>query len=376
MVERSFEGGRWTASFRPGRIARFFGTGILGLWLCGWLAGEILAVGIVLASLGVSVAPDLMRRLHVPELQGPQGASGFALAFMLFWLTLWTLGGLTAAFEMMRLLSGEDRVVWDSDGVEIYRRIGPFRSRRRWRVEKIEHVSLSRPHRALLLHTRRATHALTRWGSKAERAAVRDELRRALGIPAREEAKSAGTETPKGWVSTPTPEGAWLLVRDPAIRRRQAAVAWSVTLGLAAGAVFAFGPGLVQGTWETGEALAAVAAALVLALFAFGSAWLSQGGTEMVVRPGEIEIRKRFFSRRSSQKLKPLRLRVEHSTDSDGDDWFELQARAGLDRRTIARRMNESESVLGLARWIAAKSGAPLDVGRGVEEEDRAALAG
>ncbi len=196
MVERSFESGRWTAVFRPGGIARFFKTGFIGLWLCGWLVGEILAVGIVLASLGVSVAPDLMRPLHVPELQEPQGASWFALAFMLFWLTLWTLGGLTAMYEMMRLLASEDRIAWDGEGVEIFRRIGPFRRRRRWRAEKIEHVSLSRPDRALLLHTRRATHALTRWGSKAERAAVCDDLRRALGIAAREGAKAAAREAP------------------------------------------------------------------------------------------------------------------------------------------------------------------------------------
>ena len=161
-----------------------------------------------------------------------------------------------------------------------------------------------------------------------------------------------------------------------AIRRRQAAVAWSVTVGLAAFAAWTFGRDYLQGAWGVGEALAAVAATVVLVVLAAGSAWLSHGGTDFLVRPGELEIRRRYFAQRSSQKLKPLRLRVEHSTDSDGDDWFDLQARAGESRRTIERRMNESEDVLQLARWIAEKSGAPLDVGRGVEEEERQSLAG
>ena len=50
---RSVDGGRWTATFRPGRRARLFGTSFLALWLCVWAAGEAFALGILLASLGV-----------------------------------------------------------------------------------------------------------------------------------------------------------------------------------------------------------------------------------------------------------------------------------------------------------------------------------
>ncbi|HEY2955365.1 MAG TPA: hypothetical protein VGK89_08980 [Candidatus Eisenbacteria bacterium] len=370
MVERSFEGGRWTAVFRPGGIGRIFRAGFLVFWLCGWLLGEVAVGAIVLAALGVPVAAEILRRLRFPELSG---ADWTVLAFLGFWLLLWTVGGLTAAWELMRLLSSVDRIEWDGEAVELFRRVGPFRSRRKWRKGKIEHVSLARPARALTLHTGRASHRLTRWGSKAERAAVRDEMRRALGIAPRGGERARSQESPAGWASAPDPDGGVLLTRDPAARRRQAALAWTVTVALAAGAVIVLGRGYLEGPWGRREAMGAVAAVLGVALLAAGSLWLSHGRTELVVRPREIELRRRFLSRTSSRTVRPLKLRVEHSTDSDGDDWFELQALAGDERRTIERRMNESGAVLDLARWIAEKSGAPLDIGRGVEGEEREA---
>jgi hypothetical protein len=276
-----------------------------------------------------------------------------------------------AVYQTARLLASEDRIAWDGAGVEINRRLGPFRFRRAWRAEQIEHVSLSRPDRALLLHTPRATYALTEWGSKAERGEVRDEIRRVLGSTARAAAEAGDPEVPAGWVVSPASEGGTLLVRDPAARRGRAAAAWSVTIALAAGAAFAWSRGLLDGS-------AALAALLVLCACAAGSAWASLGGTRIVVREGEIEFRPARLTGRSNTTLREARLSVEHTTDDDGDDWFELQARSGDQRRTIDRRMNESERVLQLARWIAAQSGAPLDLGRGVaeaEEEDQALAA-
>ena len=381
MMVRSTEGGRWIATFRPRRLVQIPATGFLALWLGIWVAGEAFALGTLLASLGVpggarflrllgtlaaAVAPGLADRLAWREVPGPQ-AGTLALTFIASWLAIWTLAGGMAVYQMARLLASEDRVAWDGAGVEIRRRLGPFRSRRAWRADQIEHVSLSRPDRALLLHTPRATYALTEWGSKAERAEVRDQIREILGSTARAAAAAADPEVPTGWAVSGDAEGETQLVRDPAARRGRMVVAWGITIALAAAAAFGWTRGVLDG-------LGALAALLVLCLIAAGSIWTSLGGTRIVVREGEIEFRPPLLTGRSNATLREARLSVEHTTDDDGDDWFELQARAGDERRTIDRRMNESKRVLQLARWIAARSGAPLDLGRGVEEgreEDR-----
>ena len=376
MMVRSTEEGRWIATFRPRKLVRIPATGFLALWLCVWAAGEAFALGILLASLdvpggarflrlletlGAAAAPGLADRLAWREVPGPE-AGTLALAFIASWLAIWTLAGGMAVYQLMRLLTSEDRVAWDGAGVEIRRRIGPLRFRRAWRAEQIEHVSLSRPDRALLLHTPRATYALTEWGSKAERAEVRDEIRSVLGSAARAVVEAGDPEVPPGWVASPADDDGTLLARDPAARNGRAALAWSLTIALTAGAALAWSRGLLDGAW-------AVAALLGLCACAAGSVWASLGGTRIVVREGEIEFRPARITGRSIVTLREARLSVEHTTDDDGDDWFELQARAGDQRRTIDRRMNESERVLQLARWIAARSGAPLDLGRGVEDD-------
>jgi hypothetical protein len=384
MMVRSTEDGRWTATFSPRKRVKFSGTGFLALWLCVWAAGEAFALGILLASLaapggarflrlletiGAAIAPGLAERLAWRAVPGPE-AGTLALSFIASWLAIWTLAGAMAIYQVARLLASEDRVAWDGAGVEIFRRLGPFRTRRRWSAEQIEHVSLSRPDRALLLHTPRATYALTEWGTRAERAEVRDEIRSVLGSTARAAAEAGEAEVPRGWVASPEADGGTLLVRDPAARRGRAAAAWGGTMVLAAGAALAWTRELLDGPRALGAFLALCACAA-------GSVWASLGGTRFVVREGEIEFRPARITGRSSVTLREARLSVEHTTDDDGDDWFELQVRSGDERRTIDRRMNESERVLQLARWIAAHSGAPLDLGRGVEDagDDRHSLA-
>jgi hypothetical protein len=381
MMVRSIEGGRWTATFRPQRRVRFLGTCSIALWLCVWAVGEVFAVGVLLASLGLpwgprllhaltsleaSLAPGVADRIAWREFPGPPNAGALALAFVGVWLAIWTMAGLLAAYQVLRLLASEDWVAWDGTGVEIRRRVGPFRTRRQWRADQIEHVSLSRSDRALLLHTPRATRTLTPWGSRAERAGVRDEIRKVLGSGAH----AAGPEIPSGWSVLAADDEGMLLVRDPGARRARAVAAWSTTIALVAGAVFAWYRGYLAEVPGLGGDALALFALLGLAGCVAGSAWLSFGGTRIVVRKGAIEFRPGPLAGRSTAILEKLTLVVDHTTDDDGDDWFELQARSGQQRRTIDRRMNESRKILQLARWIAEQSGAPLDLGRGVEYGD------
>ena len=221
-MERSIQGGRWAATFRPGRRVRFFATAILIPWLVLWGVGETVAVAILLASLDLpggaallgllgemarAAVPELVARYAWREVPGAGAAGPLALSFIASWLAIWTLAGIAALHQLMRLHASEDRVEWDGAGIEVHHRTGPFRARRSWRTDQIEHLSLSRSDRALLLHTARATHVLTPWGSKRQRAAVRDEIQRALKTSTRALAKPAGPEPPRGWVASPASGG-------------------------------------------------------------------------------------------------------------------------------------------------------------------------
>lgn len=419
-MERSIEDGRWNATFRPRRLVRFSATAFLAAWFCLWAVGEIYAIGILSASLGLpggqallnllgllggALVPAVAERMAWREFPSPANAGPFELFFIASWLTVWTLAGLMAAWQVLRLHASEDRVEWDDQGVALLRRVGPFRSRRSWRAEQIEHVSLSRSDRALLLHTARATRVLTEWGSRPERSAVRDELRQVLGLPQAEPGRARGraadaaraggerthaaakprpaarggrrpvltlvkgTRAPAGWAASPLADGGTRLVRDPAARLVRAAAAWTAMAACAAATTFLSGGGLDM---LPGALLGPLQAAgvLVSGLLAAGGVWLTFVGTEILVREGAVEVRRGFLGLRSIRTLESVRLSVEHTTDSDGDDWFELQARSGGERLTLDLRMNESRPVLELARWIAGKSGSPLDLGRGVEDAE------
>jgi hypothetical protein len=157
------------------------------------------------------------------------------------------------------------------------------------------------------------------------------------------------------------------------VRRQQARVAWGVTIALAALAVAFHAPAFARGGWGVAQVIAAAAAAMVLAVLAAGSAWLSHGGTDYLVRQGSISKRGWFVNRRWSVTLEPVRLRVTRSTDSDGDEWLELRATSGTVSRRIERRMNDLGVVVRLAHWLAERTGAPIEIDRGVDDEERTA---
>ena len=57
--------------------------------------------------------------------------------FLLFWLAFWTLGGLAAGHELLRLLFARDRIVAGFEGTEAVHGYGLFRSRRAVRRDAI-----------------------------------------------------------------------------------------------------------------------------------------------------------------------------------------------------------------------------------------------
>ena len=247
----TFEEGHWVASFRPSGWSRWVGATFLTVWLAMWAVGEAFSLAVLFALVASALSPGLWRAIGAPKFAALIGAGWFFAVFLIVWVTLWTFGGLAAIHEWLRLIAGEDRVTWDGTGVERISRAGPIRRRRSWSRDEIERISTAGRARSLMLPTGREAHVLTAWGTLAEREALRDDLRRALGTSARRHA-----ELPAGWSSE-----------------------------------------------------------------AAGSAWLSHGGTDYLVRQGAISKRGWFVNRRWSVTLEPVSLRVTRSTDSDGDEW-------------------------------------------------------
>src|SRR5690349_10476274 len=99
--ERTNEG--WQLELRTMGPPRYDGAACLAVWLCGWAAGEAFALGMLgrgAIAVRTATPPDPGRQ---PLEIGAALAMG---AFLLVWLSLWTLGGIAAGSELLRLLWG------------------------------------------------------------------------------------------------------------------------------------------------------------------------------------------------------------------------------------------------------------------------------
>ena len=135
MVERTESG--LEARLKVAGLGRYIGAAFLSFWLAGWAAGEAFALWM----LGAGAYSLFTGRSPLSHHQ-PSSVI-FALAaggFLLFWLSLWTLGGIAAGHELLRLLFGRDQLVANQDGFQIVRSFGLFRSVKRFAREHIRRL--------------------------------------------------------------------------------------------------------------------------------------------------------------------------------------------------------------------------------------------
>lgn len=365
MLEReSFESG-WQVSLRPKGAGRFLGAAFMGFWLCGWAVGEVFAGGTLLAGLRDLFAPDLA----VPWLPHMKNAAPEnpwpVLAFLSFWLTFWTFGGLMAMNEFVRSLAGVDHVRWDHEGLEVLRRAGPFASRRRIAWSETTELHTQRRGR-IVAHTRKGLSTVTGFGSAEERRELAGFLeaawREARG--GESEARLATTSTPAGWVAERGDDGREILASHAGNRRVGGIVLGVIALGLglaAASFTRAGGPGAWIGVGVFG----------VLALFAMtGVAWLVLGRVEIRPGPGSLQRVKRFLGRDWSREVSPARLRLENGRDSDGDERWELVASGPGGRLSLATELHAPGSARHMGLWLAQRMNVELEGLPGAEREE------
>lgn len=358
-MKSTFEDGRRVVELRPVGMARWFEAGFLIFWLAGWAAGEAFGVWILVSVIGALMKLPIHGLPRIGE--GSAGMAGALamLGFGLVWLSFWTLGGVLAATRVLQTLWGMDRIEWDGAGVRRISRLGPFRRTRDFSRDDIRGVAFRRG--GVVLETARAAVPLTNLGSRQDHAELRAELEHSLALLER---RAMPVDLPSGWESAVDLEGIPVLQRSTLLRRRQATFVSAIFLALAAAAGF-----LVAGA-QNGSHAPAWVPTLVLSLLAAvagaGALWLWFGGEAIRLKPSHAEFLRWFGSRRWLRRYASASIRLEHSTDSDGDDWYKLVLRGSAGARTIASALHDPYDLERLGRWMAARLGRELELGAGV----------
>lgn len=369
---------------RPTGLLRFLPAAFLAFWLCGWALGEIVVLVLLL---GPVAGPLLEAAREILPFSGgripfPSGPLPLpVLAFLAVWLTFWTWGGISAAWELLRLLSGSDRYEV-RPGSFTYRRVaGPFGRTRLFRAGSVEAIVDRRRKSQLLAVVAGKEIRLSAGVPKELGPWLAGRLRAALGLPTPGEA-TAGAATsdpsapspaiaptvPSQWQATPRPEGGVVLAAPPGKSRKAVGCALLVALVVTAGAVAlvaaaAAKRGRIDGI--VGIATAAVVATILVDALCL---WVAVARDTWVLSKGHVERRRTFgpWSRRRAVRNGTLGVRL--STDDDGDDWFELEARGEGGPLRLEKSMNAGPEVLAFARFASWHSGFPLDVPREVRE--------
>jgi hypothetical protein len=366
-LERTLPG--WRLKLKPHGCSRYVSGVFLAFWLCGWAAGEAFAVWLLVRG-GISLLTGNPPGTgHKPL---PLGLALAAGLFILVWLTLWTIGGIAAFAELFRMLWGEDRLEVLGGRLIVTHIRGPFRNRRAYDRTSIRRIGLLGRDNRLVMEYARDHIELSRLGTQEERVRGAAALRAELAIP--EEPVMSSGVLPKDWEDIITPEGARVLVADRSVRQKQTRTAFIGTLLLAAVTFVA-----ARNSLHRSQSIPPSIILLVFTLAAAaGTLWLARGRYEWRIEKGVLTLRKRY-GMVIRNVFQGRRLLLEHATDSDGDPWHELYALSEPDRpptvrkiggatvtwrsarpknrRSIARKMNDTGTLRDLGQWLANEAG-------------------
>ena len=343
----------------------------LAFWLCGWAIGELVALAFLLGPLASPVL-DGLRELLPGRWPRPPRVEGFApwpvLVFLAVWLAFWTWGGLAAIWELLRLLAGSDRFTVRPGTFTLRRVAGPLSRSRSFQAPEVTAV-FAEPRRSRLVALVRGEEVVLTAGTPANVAEwLAGRLRSALGLKEPAIAPDAGARSereppvPPGWSAESLPEGG-VLLGPPRERSRKVS---GCSLSIAAVVTGAFAASLLlsgrgEGLLRQPGGITLLLATVTLALDLL-CLWAAFARQTWVLRHGSLVRSLRVGAWERRREVRRGALAVDLSTDSDGDDWFSLEARGEGGPVRVARAMNDGPAVLAFARYAAWHTGFPLDV--------------
>lgn len=343
--------------FRPSGPGRWLEAAFLSLWLLGWAAAETLVLGLL--------AGGAWAWLQGRALPG-QPSSLLALlpvvAFLLVWLSFWTLGGVLALRQWLRCFWAEDRLTLTRMELEWRQQLGPWQRRRRLPRVAIRSVRLARGHSgragALIAQLDDRQLELTQLGSPEQRRQAADQLNDALATQAVSPPDGARAVLPQEWDCEQISFDCALLVPARRLRRRQFLVMALLALPLDAGWLV-----LLDQARSRPELLPVLLMlGLIAATASWAALWLALGRREWRLGDGELVAQRRFAGR-----VTPLfaarALELRETSDDDGDLWVALHATdlRPLGARTggapvLCRSLHDPDEPRALGHWLAKRT--------------------
>ena len=353
MLNTEPSGSGLQTTLRAQGLLRYFPAAFLCVWLCGWAVGEWFALRMLVSMLPVAGG---VLATWLPPVGGrlPSGpAMPFFLGFIVFWLSLWTLGGFGAIYQLLALLFGRDVVRWGSDGLEVEHWLPWLASRTRLDAQDITGFRIFRG--SIVADGRRRATRITGLGGEDERrelASLLDAWRASTSSPV---PLPVGESPVPEFVAVHDETGAVALTRPRGTRRTTGVLMGMVGLALLGGVVSLF-------SQKTGASL--VVGVMFLGLFAavslYVSVWLLAVRETWHVGQNRLERRREMFGRVSSIEFRPLELELTSRVDSDGDTRWDLVASGGGRRQVITGSIDDPNPPLTLGEWLAERTGVHL----------------
>lgn len=344
----------------PQGFGRFGTAAFLFIWLLIWAAGEFAAASLLgwggwLLATGRPPGPE-----RAPLELAPSLCMGL---FLLAWLLFWSLGGILAGREFLRMLFGWERLIAHEGGVFFQRSYGLFRRRRNWGRERLRRFFLTSDHRNLALELDDDLVELSDLGSVRDRLEVVNAFNVELSLDP-QPAKRGWL--PRGWEEMVSREEALVLVQSPVARQRFGIALWALFL-LAATVTAVTIRAALQTNNLTGLAV-------VVGLATAGLAWaafhVSATRLEWGLSEGCLLRQKRVLGRVGP----PETLRALHllsGKDSDGDLWHTLVAVEGTEptspkqiaetvaMRTLSGRAGDPTELRNFGLYLSTRCGIP-----------------
>jgi hypothetical protein len=116
----------------------------MGVWLTGWLFGELFALGILFSSVGGLLAGIFdLRGFDFIDFDSGMGGA-FAGSFILVWLAFWTVGGFAAGRTFLWQIAGREVIEVSHTGIRLSRPIFGLGRVKEYQANEIADVRLLR----------------------------------------------------------------------------------------------------------------------------------------------------------------------------------------------------------------------------------------